>query len=222
MDKTKKIIISLSISLVVVLVLNYFMISSSNSKYIEVQVFKEAILKGKKIESKDLTTIQIKKTKENEVLLQTAITSGDGVIGKILNVDVEQGEFVTNTKVVSENELLEQNVNYSYISIPINNLSYPTCTNIKKGDKVAVYYTAKTKDVSNAIKDKQRLYSTDERTGLVTCLLFETVEVISTHDSTGKETKDSIVTDILVRLNKEDAILVANLKSQGTFDIVLN
>lgn len=222
MDKTKKIIISLSISLVVLLVLNYFMISSSNSKYIEVPVFKQSMLKGKKIEAKDLTTIQIKKTKENEMLLQTVITSGDSFLGKILNVDVEQGELVIKTKVIAENELLEKEVNYSYISIPINNLSYPTCTNLKKGDKVAVYYTAKTKDVSNAIKDKQRLYSTNEATGLVTCLLFETVEVISTHDSTGKETKDSIVTDILVRLNKEEAILVANLKSQGTFDIVLN
>lgn len=222
MDKTKKIIISLSISLVVLLVLNYFMISSSNGKYIEVPVFKQSMLKGKKIENKDLTNIQIKKTRENEVLLQTAMTSGTSAIGKILNVDVEQGELVTNTKIIAENELLEKDVNYSYISIPINNLSYPTCSNLKKGDKVAVYYTAKTKDVSNAIKDKQRLYSTNEATGLVTCLLFETVEVISIHDSTGKETKDSIVTDILVRLNKEDAILVANLKSQGAFDIVLN
>ena len=222
MDKTKRIIISLSISLVVLLILNYFMISSSNGKYIEVPVFKQSMLKGKKIEAKDLTSIQIKKTRGNELLLQTAMTSGTSAIGKILNVDVEQGELVTNAKVVSENELLEKDINYSYISIPINNLSYPTCTNLKKGDTVAVYYTAKTKDVSNAIKDKKRLYSTNETTGLVTCLLFETVEVISTHDSTGKETKDSIVTDILVRLNKEDAILVANLKSQGTFDIVLN
>ena len=222
MDKTKKIIISLSISLVFLLVLNYFMISSTNSKYIEVTVFKQSMLKGKKIEAKDLTTIQIKKTRENEVLLQGVISSETGIIGQVLNVDVEQGELVTNAKVVSENEVLEKDINYRYISIPINNLSYPTCTSLKKGDKVTVYYTAKTKDVSNAIKDKQRLYSTSEATGLVTCLLFETVEVISTHDSTGKETKDSIVTDILVRLNKEDAILVANLKSQGTFDIVLN
>lgn len=222
MDKTKKIIISLSISLVVLLVLNYLMISSSNSKYIEVPVFKESMLKGRKIEAEDLTTIQIKKTKENEVLLQCSITNGSGVMGKILNVDVEQGELAINTKVIPENELLDKDINYNYISIPISNLSYPTCTNLKKGDTVSLYYTAKTKDVSNAIKDKQRLYSTNDGSGLVTCLLFETVEVISIHDGTGKETKDSIVTDILVRLNKEDAILVANLKSQGTFDIVLN
>lgn len=222
MDKTKKIIISLSISLVVLLVLNYLMISSSNSKYIEVPVFKESMLKGKKIEAKDLTTIQIKKTKENEALLQSENINVTDVIGKVLKEDVEQGELAMNTKVVDENELLEQNTSYSYISMPINNLSYPTCTKLSKGAKVAVYYTAKTKDVSNAIKDKQRLYSTNESTGLVTCLLFDAIEVISIHDSTGKETKDNIVTDILVRLNKEDAILVANLKSQGTFDIVLN
>ena len=222
MDKTKRIIISLSISLVVLLILNYFMISSSNSKYIEVPVFKEAVLKGKKIEAKHLTTIQIKKTKQNEVLLQSVSTNETDVIGKVLNIDVEKGELVINTKLVNGNELLDKDLSYSYISIPINNLSYPTCTNLKKGDKVAVYYTAKTKDVANAIKDKQRLYSTSDSAGLVTCLLLETVEVISTHDSTGKETKESIVTDILVRLNKEDAILVANLKSQGVFDIVLN
>lgn len=220
MDKTKKIVISLAISLVVLVILNFIVISYTNSDYIEVPVFKESMLKGKIVEQKDIATIQVKKTKENEALLQSAVANS--FARKVLTDDVFQGEIVTEDKFVNAEQVLEQDTNYSYISIPINDLSYPTCNKLKRGDKVAVYYTAKTKDVSNAIQDKQRLYSNTAGEGMVTCLLFEAVEVISVHDSTGKETKDNIITDILVRVNKEDAILIANLKSQGTFDIVLN
>ena len=183
-------------------------------------VFKQTMLKGKQVETKDLMKIQVKKTKENEALLQTIASTS--IEGKVLSVDVLQGEIVTEDKFITTEQALEEDTNYSYISIPITDLSYPTCNNLKRGEQVTIYYTAKTKDVSNAIKDKQRLYSNSTSEGLVTCLLFEAVEVISIHDSTGKETKENVVTDILVRLQKEDAILVANLKSQGTFDIVLN
>lgn len=220
MDKTKKIIISLAISLVIVVVLNYVVITNVNSNYIEIPVFKEDMLKGKRVEWEDIITIQVKRTKENEAMLQESQISS--LIGKTLGQDVYKGDFVRGDNFIDNSEIYEEATNYQYISIPINDLSYATCNKLKRGDKVAVYYTAKTKDVSNAIKDKKRLYSNTATDGLVTCLLFETVEIISVHDNTGKETKENIVTDVLLRLQKEEAILVANLKSQGTFDIVLN
>ena len=220
MDKTKKIIISLSIALVLILIANYIVISSTNSNYIMLPVFKESMLKGNTIDAQDITYIQVKNTKESEVLLQNSLEVN--FQNKILTQDVIKGQLVTNTMFALKEEILESQINYKYISIPISDLSYPTCNKLKKNDKVTIYYTAKNKAVSNAIKDKQRLYSNSEIEGLVTCLLFEEVEVISIHDSTGKETKENVVTDILVRLNTEDAMLVANLKAQGTFDIVLN
>jgi len=220
MDKTKKIIISLSISLVLLMIINYIVISYTNSNYIEVPVFKQDILKGKQVGIQDIAYIKVKKTKENEVLLQNV--SKGNFQNRVLIQDVIKGEIVTEGIFIYQEDVLESDINYKYISIPISALSYPTCNKLKRGDKVTVYYTAKNKDVSSAIKDKQRLYSNTEKEGLVTCLLFETVEVISIHDSTGKETKENLVTDILVRLNKEDAMLIANLKSQGVFDIVLN
>ena len=220
MEKTKKIIISLAISLVIVVVLNYVVIINVNSNYIEAPVFKEDMLKGKQVETKDITTIQVKKTKENEEMLQRL--SVESLLGKTLGQDVYKGDFVREDIFINSDKLQDEDTNYQYISIPINDLSYATCNKLKRGDKVAVYYTAKTKDVSNAIKDKKRLYSNTLTDGLVTCLLFETVEIISVHDNTGKETKENIITDVLLRLQKEDAMLVANLKSQGTFDIVLN
>ena len=220
MDKTKKIIISLAVSLVMVVILNYVVITSVNSDYIEIPVFKEDMLKGNQLNLKDITTIQVKATKETKSLLQ--MSQVNDFIGKTLGHDVFKGEMLREDKFLSKAEINEENTNYQYISIPIKSLSYATCSNLKRGDKVAVYYTAKNKDVSNAIKDKKRLYSNVTQEGLVTCLLFEGVEIISLHDNTGKETKENIVTDVLIRLQKEEAILVANLKSQGTFDIVLN
>ena len=220
MAKTKKIIISLAISLAILVILNFIIITYSNSDYIDVPVFKESMLKGKIIESRNITTIQVKKTKENEMLFQSVTTNS--FEGKVLASDVLEGEIVTEDKFINAEQVLEKDINYSYISIPINDLSYPTCSKLKRGDKVSIYYTAKTKDISNAIKDKQRLYSNTAQEGLVTCLLFEDIEVISVHSNTGQEAKDNIITDILLRVNKEDAILIANLKSQGTFDIVLN
>ena len=220
MDKTKKIIISLSISLVVLLILNYIAISFTNSDYIETYVFKEAVLKGRQVKAQDITSIQIKKDNVSENLLQVVDLSQ--LEGKTLLKDVTKGELVTKDKFVATDELLESDKNYSYISIPITDLSYPTCNKLNQGDKVTIYYTAKSKDVTNAIKNKKTLYSNTATEGLVTCLLFDAAEVISVHDSTGKETNETIITDILVRLEKEQAMLVANLKSQGTFDVVLN
>ncbi len=220
MDKTKKIIISLSISLVVLLILNYIVISFTNSDYIETYVFKEAMLKGKQVKEQDITSIQVKKDNASEKLLQVVDLSQ--LEGKTLVKDVTKGELVTKDKFVATDELLKSDENYSYISIPITDLSYPTCNKLKQGDKVTIYYTAKSKDVTNAIKNKKRLYSNTATEGLVTCLLFDAAEVISVHDSTGKKTNETIITDILVRLEKEQAMLVANLKSQGTFDVVLN
>lgn len=220
MDRTKKIIISLSLALIILVIVNYIMISYTNSKYIEIPVFKEDMLKGRAVTTKNITYIQVKNTAENKLLLKSAMT--DVFQNGVLTQDVSKGEWVVAEKLTLETDISELDKNFSYISIPISELSYPTCAKLNRGDKVDIYYTAKSKDISNAIKDKQRLYSNSEKEGLVTCLLFENIEVISVHDNTGKETKDNIVTDVLIRLNKQDAILVANLKSQGFFDIVLN
>jgi len=220
MDKTKKMIISLSISLVILLIFNYIVISITNSDYIEIPVFKEAILKGKQVKAQDITTIQVKKTTVNENLIKVVDLAT--IKGKILMKDVSKGELVTESQFITKDEIIESAENYSYISIPITDLSYPTCNKLKQGDKVTIYYTAKSKDVTNAIKNKKRLYSNTNSDGMVTCLLFEAAEVISVHDSTGKATNETVITDVLVRLEKEQVMLVANLKSQGTFDIVLN
>ena len=220
MDKTKKIIISLGVSLLIVIILNYITIASTNSDYIELPIYKSEKLKGSIVQDKDIIKLKVKKTKENEDLLKQS--QQIDMKNKVLNVDVLKGQLVTEEQFVDEDKILESNQEFQYIAIPINNTSYPTCSSLKRGDKVTIYYTAKAKDITNAIKNKKKLYANNYQEGLVTCLLFEEAEVMSVHDSTGKQVQNTVVTDILIRLKKEDVMLVANLKSQGVFDIVLN
>lgn len=218
MEKTKRIIVSLLISLVVILTVNIITVNYAKEDYISVSIFNKGMFKGSKVQEKDISTIQVKKTNESAYLKQDVTQ----FLGKTLMTDVEQGEIVFLNQFGNSEEILEKQEGYKYISIPITETSYPTCNKLRKGDKVSLYYTAKSKNISNAIKDKQRLYSNTEKDGFVTCLLFDSVEVISFHDSTGKETGGGITTSILLRLNTEDVLLIANLKEQGTFDVVLN
>lgn len=218
MEKTKRIIVSLLVSLVVMLVVNIIAVNYSKEDYISVSVFNKEMFKGSKVQENDISTIQVKRTSESTYLKQD-ITQ---IFGKTLMTDVEQGEIVFLSQFGEGEEILEKQEGYKYISIPITEISYPTCNKLRKGDKVSLYYTAKSKNISNAIKDKQRLYSSTEKDGFVTCLLFDSVEVISFHDSIGKETSGGITTSVLLRLNTEDVLLIANLKEQGTFDVVLN
>lgn len=220
MDKTKKIIISLGVSLLIVIILNYITIASTNSDYIELPIYKSEKLKGSIVQDKDIMNLKVKKTKENEDLLKQS--QKIDIQSKVLNVDVLKGQIVTEEHFVYKDDILESNQEFQYIAIPISSTSYPTCSSLKRGDKVTIYYTAKAKDITNAIKNKKKLYANNYQEGLVTCLLFEEAEVISVHDSTGKQVQNTVVTDILIRLKKEDVMLVANLKSQGVFDIVLN
>lgn len=220
MDKTKKLIIALVISLVLVSVFNFIVISINNSKYTEVLIFKENKLKGSVITNQDVTVIKVK---QDSFLNEMSFRIDKNYIqDKVLKKDVSKGDAVTKEKLVDKEQILESDEQYSYISIPITDLSYSTCSKLKQGDKVTLFYTAKSKDVANAIKNKQKIYSTTTTEGKVTCMLFEQVEVISVHDSTGKQTENSLITDVLIRVKKEDAMLIANLKSQGVFDIVLN
>ena len=83
-----------------------------------------------------------------------------------------------------------------------------------------MYFTAKLRDVSSAIKSKRRIYSNNLQEGYVTCLLFENIDVVSKTDSTGKENSSNLVTNIIVRLKEDDALLASNLKNLGTLDII--
>ena len=220
MDKTRKVIISLSLALVIVLILNFIMSSTINSKFIEAYVFSKDILKGSKITKDCITIVKIKADSNSQAILENTLNKEE-ILDKIISKDVYSGEIVSKDKIALE-ESLKEIENFEYISLPVGVSSYATANKLKRGDKIIIYFTAKNKEVEKAISDTAKIYSSTNAETLVTSRLLEGVEVISTRNNTGNTIgSDGIVTDILVRLTKDESMLVANLKSQGTFDIVL-
>ena len=128
MDKTKKIIISLFISLVLLILLNYFIITFTNSDYVEIRVFKETMFKGKSVTEQDTKVIQIKREEFSNSLETMDL---EQIKGKVLSKDVSKGEIVTKDKFTNKEQFLETNEKYSYISIPITDASYVTCNKLK-------------------------------------------------------------------------------------------
>ena len=217
MEKTKKIIISLAISFVIVLLIYLISNFKSNSEFINLPVFKSNLLENTILNKNDIEYISVKKSSlkkdfEEQIINPEIITNG------LINRNVYKGEFVLKSVVKNENE---SKVNgFEYVSLPISSDSLAICNNLKFGDKVDVYYTAKLRDVSFAIKDKERIYSNNLKEGYVTCVLFEDVDVVAKTDSTGREDNNNLISNITVRLSKKDAMLVSNLKAIGTIDIL--
>lgn len=220
MDKTKKTIISLFIALVILLILSFIISTGTNSNYLEIPVFSKDLLKGSKITDENVTTIKIKSNDETKKLYQNTVTL-DEAKAQVVSKDVYNGEIITKDKIVLDEQQLVYVQDYEYISIPVGSSSYATSNKLKRGDKIIIYFTAKNKEISKAISDTKKIYSSDNVETLVTSRLLENVEVVSTHNNAGSNSEQSIVTDILVRLQKDQAMLIANLKSQGTFEIVL-
>lgn len=221
MNKTKKIIISLTLSLVILLIFNYILTLKSSSNFIKIPILNVDKYKGEMVSNKDISYIELKKTTQTEKINENIFKIQE-LEKYILNQNVAQGELLLNGLFVSIDEKLESTENYQYVCIPISSSSNVTCSKLNNESLVTIYYTGKIKDVDNVLKDKEKIYSSDSLDGLVTCKLIENVQVISKHNMTGSTNEESVITDIFVRLTKENVMLVTNLKALGTFDIVIN
>ena len=215
MEKTKKIIISLVISLVIVLLIYFISNFKSNSEYIKIPAFKSNMLTETVVNKKDIEYISVKKNSLKPDFLENIVDTEENFEFKI-NRNVYEGEFVIKNIILDE----QKTKDYQYVSIPISSDSLAICNNLEFGDKVDIYYTAKLKDVSFAIKDKEKIYSNNLKEGYVTCVLLEDVYIAAKTDSTGREDNSNLISNIIVRLTKKDAMLVSNLKSVGTMDII--
>lgn len=218
MQKTRKIILALTISLVILLIINFVFITKTNSNYIELPIFNSNILKDSTISQKNISYIKVKKESLKEEYLENILGDID-FKNCVLKQDVHKGELVTKNVMVSKDkENIEDKI---YVVLPVSIESSVTCNKLTFGDTITVFYTAKLKDVSNAINGKEKIHATETQEGFVTCKLLEEVQFVSKYDATANEIKDGVVASILIRVKSEDAMLISNLKQTGTFDIVI-
>lgn len=216
MEKIKRIILAASISLVLLITCNIFIGLKDKNSYIEIPIATQMIIKGKLIKKEDIKWVRLKQTNDTKNMYKDLINSN--IIGKISNSNIEKGQIVIKQAVISKE--LKSSEDMSYVSIPITNQIESIGNNVEKGSVITVYYTAKRRLVSEILKNKERVYGSDADDALVTSKLLDRVEVFDVVSNL--QTNNDGITAVVIHAKNEDAMLIANLKSQGNFYIALN
>ena len=213
MKNSKKIIISLCISLVILGVCELIYSKALKGNEVEIKVITEDVYKGEIISEEIIKRIKIKKNsnlnKYANVDVSEKVASRNILAGKIL----EEGDVLEKTDNKKDDE------NYEYVTIEVKNISDGLAYQLKKGNKVNLYYTVKDKQIS-AIGQENNIKSSIEN--IKTIRLIENLEVIDVFDAAGNTTKDKgIYSAIMFRVTENQAITIANIKSEGTFSVTL-
>lgn len=213
MNKNKRILISLCISLILLIVFNVIYSKLKTKKEIKAYIVTKNIATGESINEENTSCITIIQDKPNDNVLknldknQYAKTSLN--VGQILISDL-----VDSDKKVNDGK-------YENISLPITSADDAASYKLKKGSKVNIYYTAKYSNVSEALKSTNELvYSSKSIEGVVTTKLYENIEVISLADSTGQGS--NMYTQIQIRVEKSEIPKLVCLKQFGTFTLTMS
>ena len=221
MNRTKRIIIACFISLIIVGVFSIVMDKKERNSFIQMPVALREIKAGEKLTKDNMKWINIKKDIATKEMYGNTFTASE-IEKYVASKEIGEGQLLDVNNLVLSKEYLQNEEGYQYIALPVSGADNGVSYKIKKGDDITVYYTAKRRNVENVLKEKIKMYSSDNIDGMVTCKLYDKIQVISVNNSIGQEVKDNTITDIVIRLSEQDAMLLANLKEQGTFTIAIN
>ena len=199
-------LISAVISLVVVLIATYILNQTNNKNVIIVPIVTKDIEQGEKLAYIDCIEVNLKGINEN--VLEN-IVSKEEMDKLVASTNLLKGEILLKDKVALKEEYLARVENLEIVSLPIK-ANEAVTLKLKRGDKINVYYTAKRKSVDGIIKSKIKVYSSSKEDTIVTCLLYQNIQVVDVDD-----------TNILVQLKSEEILELANLKEQGVFTFTL-
>lgn len=219
MSNIKKILISAVIALVVIVISISISDMLEKKDIIVIPVLSKDIEEGAYIKEY-ISFVQVKKKNLKEDVFSN-IAKGKEIENKVALKELKKGEIILKDKISSKEEYIAKVQDYEYISLPIKSATEAASYRIKKGDRINVYYTAKRKAVDNVLKEKIKIYSSNKEEAMLTCLLYQNVEVIAITNNMGIDTTDGTATDILVRLKKNEVLEYANLKEQGVFTFSL-
>ncbi|MEG2646249.1 MAG: hypothetical protein RSA08_04395 [Clostridia bacterium] len=224
MIKRKIIIIIFSICCYFLLsfIYNKFILNSENAY---IYVLKNDVKKSDKVSQDLFDKIPIKKsTLKNNYFESIEKLNSDFVFSRKLYA----GKIIEEKDLESKKNMLVSEKGKEYISLKIDNVDDFLSYQIKKEDKVNLYFTYKTGENQNiSLTAKGKTYIEEE--GYTTAQLLQGVEIIDTFDKYGnnikkediKTSQTSILDTIMIEVDSNVAILLANIKQTGRFSISL-
>lgn len=213
MNKNKRILISLCISLILLIVFNVIYSKLKTKKEIKAYIVTKNIATGESINEENTACITIIQDKPNNNVLKNLDKN------QYAKTSLNVGQILVSDLVDSDRKVNDGK--YENISLPITSADDAASYKLKKGSKVNIYYTAKYSNVSEALKSTNELvYSSKSIEGVVTTKLYENIEVISLADSTGQGS--NMYTQIQIRVEKSEIPKLVCLKQFGTFTLTMS
>lgn len=216
MDKTKKIIMACVVAIITTLLISYINNNYLTDEKYEAYALNKLVIAGENIDQSMLDKVQVSVKDRYISKDQIYIYTEQSVAKENLNI----GQILTKDLVEKENE--EKNEKTEYMSIPIANPENAMAYQIKRGDKVNLYYTSKLSQTNEITKNFEKEYSSKDIDGMITIRILENVPVINTYNEIGEIAEyGSAFKQVVFKTDQKTAMIISNLKGQGVFDICL-
>ena len=216
----KKYIMILLIAIVLYFILTFIynkIVKKEN--YIYVYMSKQDINKGEILNSENVDKVKLQINESDNIF-----NDFDSVELYVASNNIEKGKVILKEDLTLKSEY-KVDEEYEYISIKAESSDMAVSYNICKGDIVNIYYTAK----ANMIVDILAKYSEDFITSgteenYATIKLLKNVTIFDTFNNSGISLSDSqnlngdfVIDTVMIKVKKEDALLIKNLKNYGKF-----
>lgn len=228
MGNIKKIIIALGISIVIYGISSYVYNEYIKEPYQSMYVLTRDLAKNEVLKEEYLKEIKTSNIIGNkEYLSKSDLFSKKDII--VSAYSIRAGQIMTKD-VITKKQELDNVENYEYMSLDIKSASNGVSYEVKKGSIVNIYYTTKAKTIDTILDTKEKIYSSSNLDSNVTCKLLEKVEIFGVHSNKGDTYSDDVKENsyanrtfdtVVIRVKEVDALLISNLKEQGTFNVTI-
>ena len=136
--------------------------------------------------------------------------------------DYLEGSLLTKNMVIKKGEYVESEKGTEIVAIEVSKLEDNVSHTVQKGEKVNIYVTAKTEDLTNILNmENVESFSNNSNKGYTTVKILSDVEILNCYDSEGKIIQDnnSNINIITLKVNNEKAIKINNLKNYAVFTL---
>lgn len=225
--KYKKYIVVLIVSIIIYLLLTFFynkyMVKNDFNKC---YILKEDVLQGQVIDISNLKECKIDTVPEGTEYVEDI----NSYVGYVFSHDVKSNDILKKSDLVNSEEY-QCTKKYEYISIKVESSEDSVSYQSTKGKNVNIYYSSKTSQVEsiiNLIADDENEMSEYITLGTqesyTTIRLLKDIYIIDAFNKSGisldrKELlgTDTLIDTIMIRVKRDMAIKINNLKNYGKF-----
>ncbi len=229
MNNIRKIIIAFGIALLVYGLFSYIYNTYIKEPYLSICILNRDMAKNEVIKEEYIEEIKIVNfLSNNKYISKSEILKEQGNI--VSAYGVRKGQIITKDVISKKDEQIVKIDGYEYISLDIKDSSKGVSYQVRKGNMVNIYYTARAKMVEKILVEKEKIYSSESVDSNVTCKLLENVEIVNIYDSKGSidvvsggDSSDINIAfnTVVIRVSPKDALLISNLKEQGEFNLTI-